>query len=62
MNNIFELRYEGTINGLKEYIRKNSFDCELCEDTGEISCDVMDRDGNWQRGVGSQICICILED
>ena len=30
--------------------------CPDCDGTGEVSCDEMDRDGNWQRGVGTRKC------
>ena len=38
------------------------FDCELCEDTGVISCDHLDSDGNWERGTDEQKCECTLEN
>ena len=34
--------------------------CEFCDGTGEVSCDERDRDGNWQRGVGTRKCECSL--
>jgi len=34
--------------------------CEHCGGTGEVSYDEQDRDGNWQRGVGTRACECKL--
>lgn len=37
--------------------------CKTCGGTGEVSTDEMDRDGNWQRGVGSEPCPdCSIRD
>lgn len=53
------------INGLcfdcKEHAEPFKFDCEICEDTGEVSCDERDSDGNWEHGTGTQICECRLD-
>lgn len=38
------------------------FNCDICEDTGEVSCDERDRDGNWEHGVGTQMCECRLDN
>jgi hypothetical protein len=39
-----------------EHCGINKFDCDICEDTGEVSIDAMDKDGNWQRGVEVRKC------
>lgn len=36
--------------------------CTYCNGTGEAPADERDNDGNWQRGVGSQKCICQLQE
>lgn len=36
--------------------------CHICDDTGEVSCDERDSDGNWQSGVGTQKCECQLDN
>ena len=41
-------------------IRK--FDCEICQDTGEVSTDEDDGEGHIQRGVGTQKCECRFND
>ena len=40
---------------------EKKYACEICNDTGEVSCDEMDSDGNWQHGVGTQKCECQLD-
>lgn len=30
--------------------------CEQCGGIGTVSTDERDNDGNWQRGVGTEIC------
>lgn len=39
-----------------------SYDCEICQDTGEVSCDGRDKDGNWERGTETQMCECRLDN
>lgn len=50
------------INGIcsecNEHCDVIKFDCEDCEDTGEVSIDERDSEGNWQRGVGTRKCTC----
>ncbi len=41
---------------------KESDVCEMCGGTGEVSCDERDRDGNWERGTGTQMCECRLDN
>lgn len=36
--------------------------CTLCNGTGEISEDVRNSDGHWERGVGSRKCICQIKE
>lgn len=36
-------------------------ECEYCGGEGEVSTDEMDADGNIERGVGSQKCICQID-
>lgn len=36
-------------------------ECAECGGDGEVSCDETDRDGNIERGVGTQKCICRVE-
>ena len=39
------------------------FVCGICEGEGVVACDEFDPDsGRYMRGVGSQKCICQLED
>lgn len=35
---------------------KNKINCEDCEDTGEVSFNEYDSDGNLERGVGTRKC------
>lgn len=37
------------------------YECDECEDTGEVSCDESDGEGHIMRGVGTQKCICQVE-
>lgn len=43
-------------------MEEKKYDCEICEDTGEVSCDERDDVGNIQRGVGTQKCECRYYD
>lgn len=36
--------------------------CEYCHGTGEVSVDVRDSDGNWEKGVGTEKCICQIKE
>jgi len=39
------------------------YKCEMCEDTGKVPCSEFDPDsGQWQNGVGEQICKCKIRD
>ena len=45
-----------------ELATAKKYDCEICEDTGEVSCDERNSDGNWERGVGTQKCECRINN
>lgn len=34
------------------------YDCDICEDTGEVSCDGRDSSGNIERGTEVRKCEC----
>lgn len=36
--------------------------CADCEGTGEVAVDVDDGEGHTMRGVGSQKCLCRIDD
>jgi hypothetical protein len=36
--------------------------CEFCNGTGEVSVDESDGEGHIMNGVGTQKCICRLQD
>lgn len=37
-------------------------ECVDCEGTGTVSCDETDGSGNIERGVGTQKCLCKVDD
>lgn len=57
---MIEIQYKGNIRGLFKVIGEEI--CEFCLGEGEVSTDERDRDGNWERGVGTQRCICQLSE
>ncbi len=50
----------GVCSSCEEHSSPHKYDCEICNDSGEVSCDERDNEGNWQRGVGTQKCECRL--
>lgn len=48
----------GFCGDCKDHAEPFKYDCDICEDTGEVSCDERDSSGNWERGVGSRRCEC----
>jgi len=44
-----------------EIFLKKLSECEYCGGTGEVSTDESDGEGHIERGVGSQKCICQIE-
>ena len=51
---------------IEELIKKGiivpEYDCEFCQDTGEISLDETDESGNVSSGTLKDKCVCTLED
>ena len=45
-----------------EETEQESSVCMYCLGTGGVSVDERDRDGNWERGVGTRKCECRLND
>jgi hypothetical protein len=44
-----------------EEAEARKFDCEICEDTGTVTANGRDNDGNWQQGVDEVKCECQYE-
>lgn len=45
---------------MKKALRKCPYG--ICDGSGTLSTDVRNSDGNWDRGVGEEKCLCAVEE